>query len=136
MGAALRSEGRAVAAVAAGGALGALARYGAGLALPHAPGTFPLATFLVNIVGCLLIGVLLVTITELRQVHPLVRPFLATGVLGGFTTFSTYAVDTQELLRTGHLATAVAYLAGTLVAAVAATWVGMGLTRAAAGANR
>ena len=131
MSAALRSEGRTVAAVAAGGVLGALARYGTGLALPSAPGTFPLATFLVNVLGCLLMGVLIVTITELRQAHPLVRPFLGTGVLGGFTTFSTYAVDAQGLLRTGHLAIAGTYLAGTLAAAVAATWVGMWLTRTA-----
>jgi CrcB protein len=131
MSAALRSEGRTVIAVAAGGLLGALARYEAELALPSAPGTFPLATFLVNVLGCLLMGVLIVTITELRQAHPLARPFLGTGVLGGFTTFSTYTVDAQELLHTGHVATAFAYLAGTLVAAVAATWVGMWLTRTA-----
>jgi CrcB protein len=132
----LAGQGPAVAAVAAGGALGALARWGTGLALPHAPGTFPLATFLINVLGCLLIGALLVTITEVRQAHPLVRPFLATGVLGGFTTFSTYAVDVQELLRTGATATAALYLVGTLVAAVAAAWAGIALTRAATGAAR
>ena len=127
----LAGQGPAFVAVAAGGVLGALARWGAGPALPHAPGTFPVGTFLVNVLGCLLMGVLLVTITEVRQAHPLVRPFLATGVLGGFTTFSTYTVDTQELLQSGHLATAVAYLVGTLVAALAATWLGIRLTRAA-----
>jgi CrcB protein len=118
-----------VAAVAAGGALGALARYGVGLALPPAPGAFPVATFGINVLGCLLIGVLLVLVTEVRAAHPLVRPFLATGVLGGFTTFSTYAVDAQLLLVTGHAATAFGYLAGTLVAAVLATWVGAAVTR-------
>jgi fluoride exporter len=132
----LVGQGPAFAAVAAGGVLGALARYGAGIALPHAPGTFPLGTFLVNVLGCLLIGALLVTITEVRHAHPLVRPFLATGVLGGFTTFSTYAVDAQELLRAGQVATAAAYIAGTLVAAVTATWAGIRLTRAVAGAAR
>jgi fluoride exporter len=132
----LTGQGPAVAAVAVGGMLGALARYGAGIALPHAPGTFPLGTFLVNVLGCLLIGALLVTITELRTAHPLVRPFLATGVLGGFTTFSTYAVDAQELVRAGQVATAVAYIVGTLAVAVAATWIGIRLTRAATGANR
>jgi CrcB protein len=132
----LAGQGPAFVAVAAGGVLGALARWGAGLALPHAPGTFPLGTFLVNVLGCLLIGVLLVMIIEVRQVHPLVRPFLATGVLGGFTTFSTYAVDTQALLSGGHVVTAAAYLVGTLVAALAATWLGIRLTRAAAGVGR
>ena len=129
----LAGQGPAFAAVAGGGVLGALARWGAGLALPHAPGAFPLATFLVNVLGCLLIGALLVTLTELRRPHPLWRPFLATGVLGGFTTFSTYTVDAQQLLLGGHVATAAAYVASTLVAAVAATWAGVALTRAVAG---
>ncbi|OLT10761.1 chromosome condensation protein CrcB [Pseudonocardia sp. CNS-139] len=124
--------GPAVAVVAAGGAVGAIARYGVELALPTAPGAFPLGTFLVNVSGCLLIGVLLVVVTELRQAHPLVRPFLGTGVLGGYTTFSTYAVESQELLLGGHLAAAFGYLAATLVAALVATWAGMRLTRALA----
>lgn len=120
----------ALAAVAMGGAVGALARYGAGLVLPYQSGTFPLATFLVNVVGCLLIGVLVVVIAERTGAHPLARPFLITGVLGGFTTFSTYAVDAELLLRAGRPATAGAYLAGTLAAALAATWLGMRLARA------
>ena len=127
---ALTGQAPVLAVIAVGGALGALARYGAGLALPHVPGTFPLATFLVNVVGCLLIGALIVLVTEVTTAHPLVRPFLGTGILGGFTTFSTYATDAEVLLRTGLVATAAAYLAGTLVAAVAATWLGIGLTRA------
>ena len=116
--------------------LGAPARYGADLTLPTPPDGLPLATFLVNISGCLLIGVLLVTIIEVRQAHPLVRPFLASGVLGGYTTFSTYAVETHGLLRGGHVATGVAYFAGTLVAALVATWAGVRLARAAAGLGR
>lgn len=128
----LAGQGPALAVIAAGGALGALARYGAGVALPHAPGTFPLATFLVNVVGCALVGALIVQLTESTPTHPLVRPFLATGVLGGFTTFSTYTVDAEELLRTGRVATAAAYLAGTLAAAVAATWLGIRSARSAA----
>ncbi len=111
--------------------MGALARYGAGIALPHQPETFPLATFAVNVTGCLLIGVLTVVITEWRRVDHLVRLFLTTGVLGGFTTFSTYAVDAHELLRTGHVAVAGSYLAGTLLAALAATRLGVWLARAA-----
>jgi CrcB protein len=129
----LAGQGPALAAVAAGGVLGALARYAIGLGLPHSPGTFPLATFLINVAGCLLIGVLIVVITEWTTAHPLVRPFLVTGVLGGFTTFSTYAVDTGELLRAGLAATACAYLVGTLAAALAATWLGIRLARAAGG---
>lgn len=119
----------ALAAIAAGGALGALARHGIGLLLPTAPGAFPAATFGINVLGCLLIGVLLVVVTEVRAAHPLVRPFLATGVLGGFTTFSTYALDARQLLGTGHAVTALGYVAGTLVAAVLATWAGAAVTR-------
>jgi Integral membrane protein possibly involved in chromosome condensation len=69
------------------------------------------------VVGCLLIGVLIVAVTEWTVAHPLVRPFLGTGILGGFTTFSTYAVDAEQLLTTGRVTTAVAYLAATLVGA-------------------
>lgn len=126
----------ALAVIAVGGALGALARHGAGLALPTAPGSFALATFLVNVVGCLLIGVLIVVVTEVTTAHPLVRPFLATGVLGGFTTFSTYATDAHELAAAGRPFTAAGYVVGTLVAAVAATWLGIGLARAAGRAGR
>ena len=122
--------GLAYAAVAVGGAAGALARYGLALALPPVPGHFPLATFLTNVIGGLLIGVLIVLLTETFTAHPLLRPLLVTGVLGGFTTFSTYAVDTQHLLAAHAVGLALGYLFGTLVAALAATWLGILLTRA------
>lgn len=126
----LTGQGAALGVVAVGGALGAVARFGVGLLLPHPSGTFPLGTLLVNVLGGLLIGVLIVEVSEHRHAHPLVRPFFVTGVLGGFTTFSTYAVDAQQLLAAGRLATAGAYLAGTLLAAVAATVLGLALARA------
>lgn len=129
----LYGQGRAFAAVAVGGAAGALARYGVGLLLPHARGTFPWGTFGINVLGGLLIGALIVEITEKRQAHPLVRPLLVTGVLGGFTTFSTYAVDTEQLFAAHSVGTALVYAAGTLAAAVAATWVGVRLARATGG---
>jgi fluoride exporter len=120
---------RTIAVVAAGSALGALARYGLLLAWPTRPGAFPWGTFVVNVSGCLAIGVLMVLVTELRPAHPLVRPFLGTGVLGGFTTFSTYAEEVRALLRPEWMVTAMLYLAGTLLAAFAATLAGMRLTR-------
>ncbi|MFC5814857.1 fluoride efflux transporter FluC [Nonomuraea harbinensis] len=119
-----------VAAIAAGGATGALARLAVEELLPAAPGGFPWATFGVNAAGCALIGVLMVVVSEGRVSHRLARPFLGTGVLGGFTTFSTYAVQAHGLLAAGTTAVAAAYLAGTMVAAVAATWAGMRITRA------
>jgi len=126
----LDGQGRTFAVIAVGGAIGALARYGVGLALPHDTATFPLGTFLINVVGCLLIGALIVVITEWRRAHPLVRPFVVTGFLGGFTTFSTYAVDSEQLLAAGHVGTALVNAAGTLAAALAATWLGIRLARA------
>lgn len=111
-------------AIALGGALGALARWGLVAAWPQ-----PWAVLLINTAGCGLIGVLMVWI-ERRGPHRLTRPFLGTGVLGGFTTFSTYAVDAHRLLTGGHALTGVLYLAGTLLAALAAAWGGARLARA------
>ncbi|MFI0423033.1 fluoride efflux transporter FluC [Spongiactinospora sp. 9N601] len=125
-----KGEAATLAAVAAGGAAGAVARYALTEAFPHPPGAFAWATFGINVCGCLLIGVLMVLITEVRRAHPLVRPFLGVGVLGGFTTFSTYIADVREALAAGHPLTAAAYLAGTLVAALAAVTAGVLLTRA------
>lgn len=87
--------------VALGGAIGASARYGASLLWPVETGGFPWTTFWVNVVGCAVIGVFMVVITDVWAAHRLVRPFFGTGVLGGFTTFSTYAVDIQRLLDGG-----------------------------------
>ena len=74
-------------------------------------------------------GVLMVTVTEAFSAHRLVRPFLGTGVLGGFTTFSTYTVDTQKLIDGAAPQTALLYLAATAIAAVAAVWTGATLAR-------
>jgi CrcB protein len=111
-----------VAVVALGGALGAMARYALTLWWPTPPGGFPWATFWTNVAGCAVIGVFMVVISEVWAAHRLVRPFFGTGVLGGFTTFSTYAVDIQRLTDSGHARTGLAYLAATLLAALAAVW--------------
>ncbi|MFE3164955.1 fluoride efflux transporter CrcB [Streptomyces sp. NPDC059224] len=128
-----RSEWRAqapvVAVVAAGGAIGALARYAIAQALPTAAGGFPWATFWTNAVGCAVIGAFLILIAEGLPAHRLVRPFFGTGVLGGFTTFSTYAVDIQKLVDHGRPATGLAYLAATLCVALAAVWCAARVTR-------
>ncbi|WP_328299595.1 CrcB family protein [Streptomyces sp. NBC_00435] len=123
-----------LAAVAAGGAAGAAARYGVALLWPAAPGSFPWGTFWVNVAGCALIGVLMVLVGEGgRSAHPLVRPFLGVGVLGGFTTFSTYAVDFARLLDAGEAGTALAYAGLTVAAALGAVWAAARLTRRAVG---
>ncbi|MGW2638906.1 fluoride efflux transporter CrcB [Streptomyces sp. NPDC001348] len=124
-----RAQVPVVAVVALGGALGATARYALSLAWPTAPDGFPWATFWTNVSGCAVIGVFMVIITDVWAAHRLVRPFFGTGVLGGFTTFSTYAVDIQKLLDGGHPRTALADLAATLFAALAAVWAAAAATR-------
>ncbi|WP_409061194.1 fluoride efflux transporter CrcB [Streptomyces sp. SYP-A7185] len=118
-----------VAAVAVGGAIGASARYGASLIWPTAPGAFPTTTLLVNVVGCAVMGAFMVLLTEARTPHRLLRPFFGTGVLGGFTTFSTYALDIERLVEGGHARTGLAYLALTLLAALAAVGSAAWVTR-------
>ncbi|GAA2086583.1 fluoride efflux transporter FluC [Actinomadura alba] len=118
-----------LAAISAGGVAGTLARYGLTVAFPHRLGGFPWATFVINVAGCLLIGVLMVAINEAGRVHRLVRPFLGVGVLGGFTTFSAYIVDTQQAIAWGTPATGLAYLAATLGGALLAVYAGVNLAR-------
>ena len=121
-----RTHGGVLAVIALGGGVGALARYGIGLWLPTTPGHFPWGTFLINVLGCFLIGVLMVRWGQ----RPLLRPFLGVGILGGFTTFSTYAVETRALMTPGDMPLAMAYLFGTLAAAMLAVLGGVVLMRA------
>ncbi|WP_420711424.1 fluoride efflux transporter CrcB [Streptomyces sp. NRRL F-3307] len=118
-----------LAVIAVGGALGACARYEAALLWPTGKAAFPWTTLGVNAVGCFIIGVFLVTIVEAITAHPLLRPFFGTGVLGGFTTFSTYCADIERLVRADRAGVALAYLAATVVIALAATKIGMVATR-------
>jgi fluoride exporter len=118
--------------IAAGGAIGAAARYGLNQAWPTQPGAFPWATFTENVLGCLLIGALMVYLLEVIRPHRYARPFLAIGILGGFTTFSTYTADTNALLRDGEGPLALTYLFATLIVALFATWAGLTAARAAA----
>jgi fluoride exporter len=81
-------------------------------------------------------GLLVVHVSEARTAHPIVRPFLGVGVLGGYTTFSTFAVDAQQLLAAGRLGTALAYLGATVLGSVGAAWLGLVLGRATTGGAR
>ena len=130
---AMRTETHApvLAAVSAGGVVGALARYTLATAWPHPPHGFPWSTFVINVTGCFLIGILMVIVTEVVTHKPLLRPFLGVGVLGGYTTFSTYVVDIQRAANEGAPWTALAYLAATLTAALLAVYAGTVVTRAA-----
>ena len=119
----MKGQGRVLAVISLGGVIGALSRYGLGLAFPT-PHGFPWTTFSINVLGCVLIGVLMVFVSDVWSGRPLVRPFLGTGVLGGFTTFSTYAVDTVRLTNAGSAGIAMSYLVGTFIAAILAVYVG------------
>ena len=122
--------------IAVGGMVGASARHALELWWPAAPDELPVATLVTNVSGCLLIGVLMVFVVEAGGAHPLARPFLGVGVLGGYTTFSTYAVQTSTLLRHDEPALAASYLVGTLVAALVAVTVGVVGTRSMLGLRR
>lgn len=124
-----RKHGLILIVIAAGGVLGALLRYQFGRWWPTPVPQFPWTTLGINVSGCLVIGCFMVMITERWSPHALIRPFVGTGVLGGYTTFSTYAVDIVLLTRAGHLAAAGLYLIGTLAGALLAVTVGMLTTR-------
>lgn len=112
-------------AVAIGGTIGALGRYAVGLLLPQATGTFPWATFIVNVTGALAIGLLVGWLSVQYAPPPLLRPFVGVGLLGGWTTFSALAVDAVGLARDGHDALALGYVTATF--AVGTLLVGAGI---------
>lgn len=117
------------ATIAVGGAIGSVGRYAADLWVgAPAVGSWPWATFTVNLVGCLLIGVLIGRIA-VDQRWAAWRPFLGVGVLGGFTTYSAFAVETVDLLGEGAWWLGMAYVAASLVGGVAAVAVGERLAR-------
>jgi CrcB protein len=121
-------EFRRLAAIYAGGTLGALARVGLAEAAPQGPGEWPWATFAVNMVGALLLGYF---VARLRD-HPedsLAHPFLVIGICGTLTTFSTLQLELFELVDGGHLGLAAAYVAATLVAGFAFVRLGIALER-------
>lgn len=112
-------------AVAAGGAIGGALRWGVNHLLPQAGAGFPWATFAENVSGAFVLGFVVVLITGLLPGARRLRPFLATGVLGGYTTFSAYADEIRALLATGHGATGLVYLFSTLFVGLAASALGI-----------
>ena len=116
------------AAVAGGAAVGALLRWGAGLAFNAAWAGFPLGTLLVNCLGGLLIGVAMVWFA--RSPDESLRLLLVTGLLGGFTTFSAFSAESLGLLQRGHWGLALLHSAAHLLGALACTALGFVLARA------
>ena len=116
--------------VALGGALGCVLRYGVGVwLLEHYPQHGYSATLAVNLVGCLLIGVCYGVFSLRADLSPLLRVGLMVGVLGGFTTFSSFSLDTLRLLENGQLPLAFGYVALSVLGGLLATWAGLTLTK-------
>ena len=120
--------------VGLGGFLGAVARYLLGL-VPY-EGDFPLMTFLVNFLGAVAIGAVVEAAHGFPALSANAVLFLKTGVCGGFTTFSTFSLETLSLFEGGRYATGALYAGGSLVACVAGVVLGRVLARAALGALR
>lgn len=119
-----------LAAIALGGALGAVTRFaiGAGVSLLW-PGAWPLATFLINLLGCLAIGVLYGLWLNHPELSPLLQQGLMIGFLGAFTTFSTFSLDAWRLLENGQSPLALGYVLLSVCGCLIATWAGLMLTR-------
>ncbi|WP_119677653.1 fluoride efflux transporter CrcB [Indioceanicola profundi] len=117
-------------AVAAGGALGATARYLSVLAIGRWLGAgFPWGTFAVNVAGSFVMGVLAELAMQAWQPPPELKLFLTVGVLGGFTTFSSFSLDTALLIERGDFWAAAAYVTGSVLISIAALFAGLALTR-------
>jgi CrcB protein len=115
--------------VAAGGAAGTLVRVAIGRGLPAGTTSFPWATLIVNVGGSLLLGFIAVTALERLGPTRYFRPLLGTGFCGGMTTFSTFVVEMDLLVRAGRPGTAVLYLVASVASALAAARLGMVLAR-------
>lgn len=117
-------------AVAVGGAVGCCARYGVTQLVQAAYGrSFPLATLIINVLGCLLMGFLFFATLERLRVSPVLRTAILTGGLGGFTTFSTFAMESLLLLEERETGNAVAYLFLSVVLGLIAAFVGAYIAR-------
>ena len=113
--------------VALGGALGTVGRYGVGIATARILGlAFPWGTLIVNALGALAIGVLTARVDAL---HPDTRLFIGVGLLGGFTTFSTFSLESLQLIQNGRLLVALGYVISSAALGICGAWVGFVLGR-------
>lgn len=117
-------------AVAIGGVFGCIARFGVTQLVQAVYGNeFPLATFCINVTGCFLMGFLFYEMLDKVQVTPPIRAGVLTGVLGGFTTFSTFSMETITLVENGQTRTAALYLGCSIVFGLAAILMGAYIAR-------
>ena len=116
--------------VALGGALGASARYGLDRAIEaRSDSVFPWATFVINLSGCFLIGLVSATLIDRHHVPAWIRIGLVLGVIGGYTTFSTYAQEALDLVDARDVAEAVVYIGGSVLLGILAVYAGRSLGR-------
>ena len=127
----MRVDRRELLAVFAGGAVGAVARALTGEALPHDPGTWPWATFTVNVAGAFLLGWLVTRLQERLPPSPYRRPLLGTGFCGALTTFSTFQVELLDMLDADRAGLAAAYAGASLAAGCVAVALATNLSRRA-----
>ena len=127
----MRLDARELAAILAGGFVGAIARAELAQALPHEPGEWPWATFAVNIVGAFLLGYFVTRLQERLPQSSYRRPLLGTGFCGALTTFSTMQVELLRMLDAGRVALALVYAVGSVVAGFGAIAVATNLVRRA-----
>lgn len=106
-------------AVGLGGFLGAVLRYLIGLIPVSEVTAFPIKTFLINIIGCIAIGIITIAASKNYTLNPHLVLFLKVGVCGGFTTFSTFALETATLIKNGNAFTALIYMLGSVLIGVA-----------------
>lgn len=116
--------------VGMGSFIGGISRYYLGGIILHASGAsrFPFGTLIINIVGCLLMGIVAGVAESQHVISPNARLFLMTGILGGFTTFSAFGYETIFLLRTGEPVAAGIYVILSVTIGLVATWLGMKIT--------
>jgi len=111
--------------IAVGGALGSVCRYGLSTVVDRFSGSiFPYGTFAVNVAGCLVFGAIMGAARHRFVLGPSERAFLLIGILGGFTTFSTFTYETFALIQAGHLVRALTNAGGQLVCGLVALWAG------------
>lgn len=120
---------RELAAIFAGGTLGALARTGLAEALPHARGSWPWATFAANVTGAFLLGYAVTLLHERLPPSTYRRPFVATGFCGALTTFSTLQLELLRMLDGGEWGLALGYAAASLACGFVAVLLATGLAR-------
>lgn len=117
--------------VALGGAIGSMARFGVSSLVVRQvnPVNFPWGTFSVNVLGCMLAGVFLVVAESMQSISQEARLFIVTGLLGGFTTFSAFGIETLGLIKRGELLIALSYASLSIIVGVIAMWLSYSLLK-------